>query len=198
MSEGKINSIGKNILTSSPYTIYQAGLLAWLVTGDIKYGVFTFLAVIMGDGANYFEKKIARYVMEKLGYKKEGARPNGCGTSSGENCTGCGIYSSSKTSHTWGMPSGHAQITSFAATYWTIYVWIKYREETDKEKKQALFTSAIVSSIVMWLLAFAVWSQRVYSKCHSIFQIIVGMVIGIGFGILGYWVSSYLKNIPNI
>jgi hypothetical protein len=41
MSEGNIQSIAKNIITSSPYTIYQAGILASIVTGDPKYVVFT-------------------------------------------------------------------------------------------------------------------------------------------------------------
>jgi len=197
MSEGKLISIGKNILTTSPYTIYQAGLLAWLVTGDSKYGFFTLLAVVMGDGFNALEKQLAKKIM---GPKSTlGARPSGCGGVKNA-CTGCGIYPpSGKTSHTWGMPSGHAQITSFAATYWTIYVWTKYREETDEEKKQALLTSAIVSSIVMWLLALSVWSQRVYSKCHSVFQIIVGAMIGAIFGVVGYVISSKVfEDIPNI
>ena len=88
MSEGNLGSIGKNLITTSPYTIYQAGLLAWLVTGDNKYGFFTLLAIVMGDGFNAIEKQIAKQMM---GNDVGGERPSGCGSEDGSDCTGCGI-----------------------------------------------------------------------------------------------------------
>ena len=65
MSEGSFNSISKNIITSSPYTIYQAGILATIVTGDPKYILFSVFAFIMGDGFNALEKKIAKQIAKK-------------------------------------------------------------------------------------------------------------------------------------
>lgn len=203
-----INSIGKNILTTAPYTIYQAGLLAWLVTGDFKYGFFTLLTFVMGDGANFLEKKFAKKIMDVDDLVSIGERPNACGMVKTQDreisCTGCGIYPSSfydEKNKTWGMPSGHAQITSFAAMYWTIYLWTKYREATRNMKpcpqQKSLLTRAIISSVVMWLLAFMVWSQRVYSRCHTKGQIFVGFVIGSLLGVLGYFISSKIfKDIP--
>ena len=191
MSEGNIKSIGKNIITSSPYTIYQAGILASIVTGDPKYVVFSLFAMIMGDGFNALEKKIAKKIMGDD--SSIGKRPSGCGIGNGkeDDCTGCGIYPSfGNKSVTWGMPSGHAQITSFAATFWTIYVWMKYKNETDIEKKQILKVKAIVSTIIMWMLSAGVWSQRVMSSCHNIFQIIAGVMFGIIFGIIAYKIST--------
>ena len=92
MSEGNIKSIGKNIITSSPYTIYQAGILASIVTGDPKYVVFSLFAMIMGDGFNALEKKIAKKIMGED--SSIGKRPSGCGIGNGkeDDCTGCGIY----------------------------------------------------------------------------------------------------------
>jgi membrane-associated phospholipid phosphatase len=193
MSEGNIQSIGKNIITSSPYTIYQAGILASIVTGDPKYVVFTLFAIIMGDGFNALEKKIAKKIMGSD--SSIGKRPSGCGLGNGkeDECTGCGIYPSfGNKSVTWGMPSGHAQITSFAATFWTIYVWMKYKNETDIEKKQILKIKAIVSTIIMWMLSAGVWCQRVMSSCHNIFQIIVGVIFGIIFGVIAYIISNFI------
>jgi len=194
MSEGNIQSIAKNIITSSPYTIYQAGILASIVTGDPKYVVFTLFAIIMGDGFNALEKKIAKKIMGSD--SSIGKRPSGCGIGNGKEneCTGCGIYPSfGNKSVTWGMPSGHAQITSFAATFWTIYVWMKYKNETDIKNKQILKIKAIVSTIIMWMLSAGVWSQRVMSSCHTIFQIIVGIIFGIIFGIIAYIISKKIN-----
>jgi membrane-associated phospholipid phosphatase len=182
------NSISKNIITSSPYTIYQAGILASIVTGDPKYILFSVFAFIMGDGFNALEKKIAKKIM--VG----GQRPSGCGNGQRRKCTGCGIYPSHGTkSKTWGMPSGHAQITSFAATFWTLYVWLKYKKESDPLAKN----KAIASTAIMWTLAACVWSQRVISLCHSIPQIIVGVIFGILFGVLAYFISTFIiKDLP--
>ena len=63
MSEGNIASIGKNIITSSPYTIYQAGILATIVSGDPKYALFTCLAFVMGDAFNAGEKILSKKII---------------------------------------------------------------------------------------------------------------------------------------
>jgi len=213
MSEGSIKIIGKNIITSSPYTIYQAGILATIVTGDYKYIFFSLLAFLMGDGFNAIEKNIVKNLLSNNKFQKIIQRPDGCGIGKyvenvgerdnwnklGEQFTGCGIYPGTKKSTTFGMPSGHAQITSFSSTFWSIYVWMKYIHEKDLSKKSKLKNQAIVSTVIMWSLSLVVWTQRVVSGCHSIFQIIIGVVCGIIFGILGYYISSLvLKDMPVI
>ena len=201
MSEGSFNSISKNIITSSPYTIYQAGILATIVTGDPKYVLFSVFAFIMGDGFNALEKKIAKTITKKImgDDSRVGQRPSGCGRGkSTTECTGCGIYPShGSESKTWGMPSGHAQITSFAATFWTLYVWLKYKNETDPDAKRLAKIKAIASTVVMWTLATGIWSQRVISSCHTISQIIVGVIAGILFGCLAYFICTFIiKDMP--
>ena len=201
MSEGSIKIIGKNIITSSPYTIYQAGILATIVTGDYKYIFFSLLAFLMGDGFNAIEKHIVKNLLSNK-FQKIIQRPDGCGIGKymnnvGNQCTGCGIYPGTKKSTTYGMPSGHAQITSFSSTFWSIYVWMKYIQEKDLLKKSKLKNQAIVSTVLMWSLSLVVWTQRVVSGCHSILQIIIGVICGIIFGILGYYISSLvLKDMP--
>lgn len=198
MSEGNLASIGKNIITTSPYTVYQAGILATIVSGDPKYALFTGLAFIMGDAFNAGEKLLSKKILGED--SSIGQRPNGCGNGDLDyDCTGCGIYTSTKKSLTWGMPSGHAQITSFAASYWTIYLWMKYLNETDIEAKKVAKNHAIVSTIIMWVLAACVWSQRVISRCHSILQIIVGVLFGTILGFIGYLISTrIIKEMPKI
>jgi hypothetical protein len=198
MSEGNLASIGKNIITTSPYTVYQAGILATIVSGDPKYALFTGLAFIMGDAFNAGEKLLSKKILGEN--SSIGQRPNGCGNGYlDSDCTGCGIYPSTTKSLTWGMPSGHAQITSFAASYWTIYLWMKYLNETDIEAKKVAKNHAIVSTIIMWVLAACVWSQRVISMCHSILQIIAGVLFGTILGFIGYFISTLIiKEMPKI
>jgi membrane-associated phospholipid phosphatase len=61
----------------------------------------------------------------------------------------------------YGMPSGHAQTSSFA-TYYTYLV-------TKDSRILILFIG--ITLIVMW--------QRVYNKFHTLFQVSVGAIIGI-------------------
>ena len=199
MSEDNFSSIVKNVTTSVPYTVYQAGILATVVTGDPKYILFSILAFVMGDAFNAGEKLLSKKILGED--SKIGQRPSGCGNGQLQtDCTGCGIYPSfGKKSVTWGMPSGHAQITSFAATYWTIYLWMKYLRETDTQAKRRAKMHAILSTMIMWILAFGVWSQRVISSCHSILQICVGVLAGIFFGIFGYFISTLIvKEMPKM
>ena len=76
---------------------------------------------------------------------------------------------------------------------------MKYIHEKDLLKKSKLKTRAISSSIIMWSLSLVVWTQRVVSKCHTVLQIITGIVFGMVFGIVGYYISSLVfKDMPVI
>lgn len=187
MSEGKLSSVVKNVLTSAPYTIYQAGLLGWLVTGKAEYGFFVLLCVLLGDGMNAVEKAIAKFFMGSS--SRLGQRPSGCGAV-GE-CTGCGIYPSlGSISSSWGMPSGHAQITALAATYWTLRIWFSHTNQPDSTEKRKQQPWVWVQIALLWFLVSLVCLQRVLSKCHSAIQVGAGFVIGCSFGALSYWISE--------
>jgi len=123
--------------------------------------------------------------------------PSTCGTNTGIDCVGCGAFPGREAKESWGMPSGHAQTTAFAATYWTIYVIKKYNKD-KKDGKKASKGQMYGSIAAMWLLAIAVWIQRIYSKCHSLSQVIIGALIGVGLGFLGYYASSKIfSQLPN-
>ena len=184
MSENKINVVVKNTITSMPYTIIQASLLAYLISGDYTYGLFVLFLLIFGDGANALEKKF----FKNLSMKKLGKRPSGCGVrKKGKTCTGCGIYPEyMRKSKTWGMPSGHAQILFLTATFWSLYLIGKHKKGSS--------SLLITQLIIIWLIALIVVGQRVVSKCHSIPQVIVGSIFGIGFGILTYFICRKINN----
>ena len=166
--------------------MYQLALFAYIFTGNDVYGLFFILALIFGQITNQVAKRMFRKIWESTW----GSRPSGCGTKTGENCTGCSMYPfPGKMSETWGMPSGHAQSMTLAATFFTLYFIGK--EPSGKNLKMKI--------ILLWIIALSVSFQRVYSKCHSGLQVIVGIGFGIGFGILSYYVARKIRrnSFPN-
>ena len=63
-----------------------------------------------------------------------------------------------------GMPSGHAQSSFLFATFWSLL---------GQE-----------SWIILYIHALLVAYQRVYTKCHTVPQVVVGAIIGIVNGII--------------
>jgi membrane-associated phospholipid phosphatase len=68
----------------------------------------------------------------------------------------------------FGMPSGHAQMSLFMSTF--IYLSLKH--------KNLLYLYLVFSLIICY--------QRVNSKYHSIPQVIVGSIVGLGFAYIVY------------
>ncbi len=169
MEKQELAHLFKNIITSSPYTIHQTALLSWLISGDSLYGKFFALSV-----SNELLNVMEKWAMRRMAPSKWGKRPNGCGT----NMEGCGIFpSNGKCSTSWGMPSGHAQITSCAAMFWTLHI-LKQRQLSRIGKEHAVV-------VVLWLLVCVVCSQRVHSQCHSVPQVVCGVLVGSLVGYIG-------------
>ena len=81
-----------------------------------------------------------------------------------ENITGSSVY---------GMPSAHAQSVTFS----TIYTYLVTKSE------QYLIGGLFISMLTL--------VQRYRFKRHSIKQLIVGSLLGVGVAFLGYNVSTY-------
>lgn len=76
--------------------------------------------------------------------------------------------------NSYGMPSGHAQLTAYTLTY--LYLVTK---------------SMSVLCFTLFLISITIF-QRVLSKKHSIKQVLVGTIIGIG---LGYFFYKYANKL---
>ena len=160
MNLSSISKFPSYFAITSPATIYQTIIILTIVTRNPAFLLFLGCGII-GEFLNHSLKSL---VQEK--------RPDGCGAKIDGQCTGCGLYpEKGMFSETWGFPSGHAQFTSFAAMFWSIYLY--------KSKKG---TGPIISISLLWLLAMLVWYQRVRSGCHSVQQVMAGAAMGIAFG----------------
>ena len=121
MSEGKILSTIRNIITSSPYTIYQTSLLSFLVSGDIKYGMF-FIVIIINEMLNHIEKAFFKKISE------ENTEDLAVGVVKIAKFLLDVVFIQKTYSTSSGFPSGHAQITSFAAMFWTLFLLAKRKK----------------------------------------------------------------------
>jgi len=93
-------------------------------------------------------------------------------------CMNTGLFKDGKISTSYGMPSGHAQISWTFTTYWILKLWNE--RERSRESKILpilflLYCSLLISYSRVW-----------WAKCHSIQQVIIGSIFGIFLGILGY------------
>jgi membrane-associated phospholipid phosphatase len=163
----KTNKMLKPILTTLPSTVIQSVILAFIMTNDLRYLYFLI---------PMFSQELLNKGLKKIFNKP---RPNSSGgiltvlKSGNEVPYGCHVYPTGTYSVSSGMPSGHAQTSWFAATFWILFLMGKNRSQW-------------VSMSLLMLLATAVCVQRVHAKCHSLSQVIVGGLFGILFGIISY------------
>jgi len=178
MSE-QITTVPRNIARSSPYTIYLSGLLVSIVTGKPLGAIFSLCAIIFGDGLNF----ILKFIFKKIGPNKTSwMRPS-------PPSDGCGIFSTcnAQGSHTWGMPSGHSQIISFAASFWILYLWRKSRTS---------LAWSIIGTIIISILAILIMYSRIAEGCHNLEQILVGSLFGTILGASCYFILE--RNKPQL
>ncbi|AYV78027.1 MAG: dolichyldiphosphatase [Edafosvirus sp.] len=176
MSE-QLVSIPGNLAKSLPYTIYSAGYLSSIVTGNPLGAVFSTSAIIFGDVLNGVLKKSIKSVAPDVEMFKRPSPP----------AEGCGIYSQCNISAdhkpTYGMPSGHSMIICFSAIFWILYI----QKYSGMSKGWKLF-----STILLLTIAILVMISRIVIGCHNFLQVIVGAMIGI---LLGWVVFVVLENV---
>ena len=87
----------------------------------------------------------------------------------------------------YAMPSGHAQIYAMFSTFFILWVMLN-------NKNESLFIRLMVSiGIIVFLITICY--QRVHLKCHRLYQVTIGTLIGIVVGIIIYVI--YNNNIIN-
>jgi membrane-associated phospholipid phosphatase len=177
MSES-IATIPANIAQSSPYLIIVSVLLSLLVSqGSVKWPLyFLCFYIVFGEIGNFLTKRLFRHVFPTEQLFLRPSPPS----------TGCGVFSDCGAggSRTYGFPSGHAQLTSLAAMFWSLYVYYQTSLST---------TQKIIRISIMWVLAGLVWYSRVHIGCHNWIQISGGVVMGSLFGFLAFYIVKKIK-----
>jgi len=155
-----------NIAKASPFLISVVCILVLLVKNDKWVLYFLISYILLAECMNHLEKMAFRKLLSD---SQPWIRPN-------PPLTGCSLFDdcSGSGSKTFGFPSGHAQTTTFAAVFWSLYV-CRHTDVTLAEK--------IVRITIAWILAGLVWYSRVSIGCHNWTQICGGIFFGLLFGV---------------
>ena len=164
-----------------PLITMVSPLLGYFLTNEIDLLLLS-ITLLLNDGLNHFLKyNIVRPLMgnKRYGILGSGARPKGA-----KDCglfVGCKDPLSKKESY--GMPSGHSQNVMLFSTY--AILTLMNGNYTDRMKN--------IGYVLFSLLAIGIMYSRVYLKCHTVQQVIIGGVIGLLLGYLYYNKKDEIK-----
>ena len=186
-----IKEIGLVFAQTSPLFLPIYAFLYGLISFNyyfISYGVLSFFNGIL----NYVLKKVSQIIYEKIGNKNgmlpilgRGMRPSGA-----YNCDDI-IPSRNKIQSTsFGMPSGHSQSVWFMFGFFLLYL-LKSKSKNEKQKSK-IFDIGLKLSLLFLFCMFISFS-RVYVGCHTVQQVIVGGIIGLSFGLIGFTLTNYIN-----
>jgi len=127
----------------------------------------------------------------KLSFLGLGSRPAGANS--------CKFTLDKKIATSFGMPSGHSQIAWTVSTYIICKLMYnmlnnKYDDQDTiiKVRNYIWFSVSFIFSIVF---SIYISYSRVYIEgCHTIQQVIIGAIFGIGFGFIIYYFEDSIKN----
>lgn len=170
-----------NITFIYPVLVTLASVFYTLVTMNLTGILFAFGTLLFGFTGNIYLKQLSQYLFANF---KPFQRPN-------PPKTGCGMFPNCRGKHnisnrisgmyTFGMPSGHAQISTMFAVFWSLYL-INQNDEMTIGKYMSIISLILFTIIVSY--------ARIYVGCHNTIQVMVGSLIGLIFGIILYEISN--------
>jgi len=167
-----------------PRLVLLVSIIMYMYTQNIDF-IFLTVAIVTSDIFNGFLK---HYLFKPImGNKKWpilgfGKRPSGA--------KNCGVMAQSPPikSKSYGMPSGHASTALFFSTY-----LIRHLLDSNFKKNVE-----IIGILILSVMGLGIMYSRVYLKCHTIQQVILGGLLGATFGSMYYTNKEVVKNIFNI
>ena len=168
------------MLTASPTIIVSSGVLGLMLSENIELPLAFLIGewlfgFVLNRGLKYGFKNLDP---DRLEWKRPVDHPS----------TGCGSFPKQdydKAKQTFGMPSGHAQTSAFAAAFFTMIIIDRYRKG-----KWSLLKSYLTIG-VLWTLQFMVGRMRVKIKCHTNEQVVAGTIIG---AVVGFAYGHFINN----
>jgi len=174
----KIEKILIDIGRTFPLIIIIGHIFAFIITHNYKQHLFFLGGYYISEGLNH----LLKFIIKQQRPDKRGYIDAGMGT-------GCGLFPKNNSpSKTFGMPSGHAQSITFAATVYSIYI---YNNSTHKTMANV---SDFMSISALWLTVLFVCWTRVKIKCHSILQVLFCSFIGMVLGIILYIIFNRIDS----
>lgn len=157
-----ISSIITTGADAFPLYIMISSLLEGIIFQDNR-GLIFFIVLCI----NFIINMVLKSILWKP-YRKSAARPAG--------------GSPDKCGDKYGNPSGHSQFASFFAVFWILYIL--------NSKLFDNFIANALSCISLILIAIIVGWSRIYIKCHTLPQVLLGSTIGVIVGGLGFFATK--------
>ncbi|KAI8328444.1 PAP2 superfamily protein [Chlamydoabsidia padenii] len=85
----------------------------------------------------------------------------------------------------YGMPSSHAQFVWYFATFGTIYLLRHIQLTTPVWKKLSVTCMVVMACLVCW--------SRIYLGYHTLGQVVMGSVVGVGYGLVWYMAMEMVR-----
>lgn len=173
----KLYNEGIGILRASPTIISISSLISGLLFLKpffIYFSIYiTICAKILSNIKKLFKNIIYKNI-DSLPLLGKGERPKGAKY--------CGHFISEDNldgkSTSFGMPSGHSASAIIFGVFFIRYILEKSNINNNIHKIFSISLVIIITSLIMW--------SRYYLNCHTIQHIIIGSLIGILLGYIGF------------
>jgi len=162
-----------------PLITITSTFIAFFLTNHIDLLIFSGVLLI----ADYFNHFLKNYIFKPIMGSNSwsifgsGKRPDGAKNT--------GLFKDGSCSKSYGMPSGHAQNAVFFSTYVILNL---------VDNKETILVKYFGIVLFIYLAVFIMYS-RVYLRCHTVQQVIVGGLIGAILGTLYYKNKDTIKNL---
>jgi len=190
-----LSALGKyflKIYQTFPQLIPFFGIYYGLLT--VNYWLMAFgLSAVFSNGTNKLVKILVELLYKGTGKKTLpvlglGGRPKDARDCSAfTHCDTCHIRPTS-----FGMPSGHSQMGWFFFAYGTFFLAdhvMKSFKTSDNPRRDAKIWFS-VGFVFLLTMAVTLSYSRVHLSCHTPQQVIFGAFLGLGFGVLSYYLSK--------
>lgn len=174
------------ILRASPAISFGVVFLLFVLTQSDMY-LFLVVLIFLGELLNNILKHgVFKPIMKNkkwyvLGY---GTRP-----SNSKNSSQFGDINKPPHKYTYGMPSGHSQTALSVAIFLLLMIVDYYGNTIPKYTQYILMSSLFVFTVsILW--------SRLYIRCHTIQQVILGSIIGGTIGYYGYYFMKDMYTLP--
>lgn len=172
-----MKDIINTIARAYPIIIMTWVFLHFIGTRSVD-SAYLWIWLILMSLSNGLIKYIVKWQFgKKVPFLGNGERPEGA-----ENC---GVFTNTGKATTYGMPSGHSQIAAFYSCYSILYL---NDIPIDNDNMKYIF-SGIFVVLALWIMY-----SRVYLKCHTYQQVIIGGALGMIFAFIAYTIKTDVLN----
>lgn len=176
------------ISQQTPFTLPILFFILFVTTLDTRYMILMALVFF-----NMLVNSILK-IITKRGYKLSGKdtlpllgkgyRP--------QNHMNCSVLGGKVTNEqTFGMPSGHSQIIWSVIAYIVTFLYYENRYKPDFKY---YFPFQV---LLLCMIGLTVSFSRVHIGCHTVMQVVIGGLIGIGIGYGAYVMYPHPKKLDN-